>query len=547
MADNDFWEEQLRNWVEQSSNKNSARALSPKTMSGALTNRSKVKRMSLLPYPQLGADGSIDMTDWVAPQVAIDLIESAQLPGQVYRGEKAGTPEEARKMAVDVNFGSALLGKAPAGSLGMNMLRREPKMPSPYAAAPGSDPKYLGAAPDRTDMSFLRYTPKKNTARVEASIAALRDPENPMRQQMMADIEKGQKLGGDDWYNTEELRDWFVKEHGAKEGHRQWAEYMDLMGATSPGSKVPANMGNASAMRQRMYSEEIPGGSNRTTGEIYRDDLAAVDNLETARPLARGREPGYGHKTQGLQELIAARQAQGNWTGGLQPGVPAGKGSWRENPKPKGFAQSLKGSERNIAADLHFTRYMAMASKDPEWLSGNAEIGQDVLSKLRSVGGDGIEKYIKTREKDGKVLTSFNVKKAAKDGAITVDEVSKLDSPQMWAEKPNDSEYAAMEQLMYEIGKETGQTGPQLQASLWMGAADRTGVDPTSQGTFMELLRRRAAKRGEKEGLTEQQVLKRFVKDRGLLSNPGDPLSAAAALQKQYEDEQLLKFLETGA
>ena len=124
MADNDFWEEQLRNWVEQSSNKNSARALSPKTMSGALTNRSKVKRMSLLPYPQLGADGSIDMTDWVAPQVAVDLIESAQLPGQVYRGEKAGTPEEARKMAVDVNFGSALLGKAPVGAIASGVARR---------------------------------------------------------------------------------------------------------------------------------------------------------------------------------------------------------------------------------------------------------------------------------------------------------------------------------------------------------------------------------------------------------------------------------------
>jgi hypothetical protein len=27
----------------------------------------------------------------------------------------------------------------------------------------------------------------------------------------------------------------------------------------------------------------------------------------------------------------------------------------------------------------------------------------------------------------------------------------------------------------------------------------------------------------------------------------GGPLSAAAALQKQYEDKQLLKFLETGA
>jgi hypothetical protein len=32
-----------------------------------------------------------------------------------------------------------------------------------------------------------------------------------------------------------------------------------------------------------------------------------------------------------------------------------------------------------------------------------------------------------------------------------------------------------------------------------------------------------------------------------LASNPGDPLSAAAALQKQFEDKQILKFLETGA
>ena len=37
MTERDFWEEQLRNWVEQSSNKDSARALSPKTMRRVLT------------------------------------------------------------------------------------------------------------------------------------------------------------------------------------------------------------------------------------------------------------------------------------------------------------------------------------------------------------------------------------------------------------------------------------------------------------------------------------------------------------------------------
>ena len=165
-----------------------------------------------------------------------------------------------------------------------------------------------------------------------------------------------------------------------------------------------------------------------------------------------------------------------------------------------------------------------MASQDPKWLTTQAEIGKDTAEQLKKIGGKKISKYFGSRKVNGKVMTTFNPKKAVGDGKLSVEDISKLDSPQMWAEKPNDSEYAAMEALMYDIGKETGMTGPQVQAALWMGAADRTGVDPTSQGTFMDLFRRRADERAKKEGMSREQVIRRFIKDKGLLSTPGVPV-----------------------
>jgi len=415
---------------------------------------------------------------------------------------------------------------AAAGGLLNAAAQRQADMPggspakSMYDLPAGSDPRYLGAAPDRSEFTFLRYRPKKNTPRVEASLAAMRDPGNATRQQLEADIKRGIELGGADWYNTEELRDWFIGELGEVEGNRQWAEYMDLMGAASPGSKVPANIANASEIRRRLYSQEMPRNSNMTEGEQYRDSLLGIEKLDDARDVARGRTKGYGHKTQGLQELIASRQQKGTWSGDPETGVSPAQGNWTENPKPKGFAQSLKGSGRNIAADLHFTRYMAMASRDPRWLSTQAEIGSATAQSLRKKYGKKIAPYFSERDVDGKTQITFNPKKAVKDGKMSAEDVADLKVPQMWADKPNDSEYDAFEAFMYEVGEEMGLTGPQTQAALWMGAADRTGVDPTSQGTFMELFRRRADERAAKEGMTREDVIRRFIRDKGLMSNP---------------------------
>lgn len=389
-----------------------------------------------------------------------------------------------------------------------------------YNAPAGGDPRYLGAAPDRSDFSFVRYTPKKNTPRVDASLAAMMDKKNPVRAQMLKDIARGEQLGGSDWYNTEELRDWFIAELGPQQGHDEWVEFMNLMGAASPGSKVPANIGNAAAMRQRLYSQDVPKGSNRSEGEIYKDDLLGVSKLDEAREIARGRKQGYGHKTQGLQELIHARQQQGTWSGDPEMGVSPAQANSTENAKPKGFSKSLLGNVRNIAADLHFTRYMAMASKDPRWLSTQADIGKETADEIKAIGGKKVDKYFRTRDVDGKPHISFNVKKAVNEGAFDIDDVVSLGSPQMWADMPNKSEYAAMEKLLYDIGQELGMTAPQVQANLWMGAADRTGVDPSSQGTFMELFRRRADERAKKTGSTREKVIRNFIKKKGLLVAP---------------------------
>ena len=85
---------------------------------------------------------------------------------------------------------------------------------------------------------------------------------------------------------------------------------------------------------------------------------------------------------------------------------------------------------------------------------------------------------------------------------------------------PRDNEYGAFEDFMGELGQELNMTPAQVQASLWMGGAKRTGVADESQGTFMELFKRRAQKRADKTGKTVDQVIQEFIKNKGLLALP---------------------------
>jgi len=387
------------------------------------------------------------------------------------------------------------------------------------------DPRYVGAAPDRSEISFLRYQPKSPTPRVERALAALRDPNNPVRADMFDTIRRGMSpdIRGQDWYNTEELRDWFVGQLGEEAGNAEWSQFMDLMGAGSPMSNVPANIKSASAMRNRL-----------ATDPEYAAGLLDITNLEDARAYGRTRPAGYGHQSQGLQELIHARQRQGGWSGAPEPGVTGAMSSMTDNPKPKGFTNSLKGNARNIAADLHFTRFMAMASNDPEFLSGQAGIGKAAADAISARFPDAA-KYIAVKDVKGKPVITFNAKKAVKDGAADLQGLQEFDIPSLYADKPNDAEYAHFEAFMKEVGDELGMTPAQTQAALWMGAADRTGLDQTSRGTFMDLFRRRVGERAAETGRTFDDTLRDFIQNKGLLSIPaGAGLLAMSPEEEQY-------------
>ena len=62
---------------------------------------------------------------------------------------------------------------------------------------PGSKPEYRGAGPNRNEFSLMRYKPEKLTPRLEKSLTALRDPNNPMRKTMIENISAGLDVGED--------------------------------------------------------------------------------------------------------------------------------------------------------------------------------------------------------------------------------------------------------------------------------------------------------------------------------------------------------------
>jgi hypothetical protein len=72
------------------------------------------ERGSLLPVGR-NAQGGLS---FAAPQFLVDMVRSALLPGAAAKGYMA-TPEDATKAALDMGGAGSVVGKAPAGSLGM--------------------------------------------------------------------------------------------------------------------------------------------------------------------------------------------------------------------------------------------------------------------------------------------------------------------------------------------------------------------------------------------------------------------------------------------
>jgi hypothetical protein len=510
MAENDFWEEQLRNWVEQSSNKNSARALPPKTMSEALNNRSKVKRMSLLPYPRRGADGSIDMTDWVAPQVAIDLIESAQLPGQVYRGEKAGTPKEARKMAVDVNFGSALLGRgaAPAGALGMNVWHGGPNKWAPEPDFPQGRPRLdkMGTGEGNQAYGHGFYS-----AQAKDVGQGYHDALKPS-----SGVEAGSHVS-----KLQFKSDLFTKVR---------EKYPDM-----PSEEAARNAENATSMIWRR-AEGVKGlddDDGTFMRAFFNDQTKMDDALSNVLRLARDEMPGA-KWVEGEAALYKLDLPDEDVAKYLDWDAPLSEQGHLDLSGLPGNVAPLDAQEASQVTGERLYKRLANAL-------GDRLPSDEAASKaFRKAGIPGLKYF------DG-----MSRNKPLKE--IKRDFLDAL---------PEDAD---MEDVSVLFGK--GHFKPDQEAVLkaleaddWLGfdypsQAISAAFSPSASNWDMSPALVKAIAKAKEDGTRNYVTWDQDVLDRTkMLERNGDelgmgggPLSAAAALQKQYEDEQLLKFLETGA
>lgn len=264
-------------------------------------------------------------------------------------------------------------------------------------------------------------------------------------------IRRGIEMGADKWYHTGAIRDAFVKELGEEQGGRAFANYMDMVSATSPRSDVSTNIRNASY--------------------YY---MNADKGLPESLPYP------YGHVAQNLH-----RQ---NYDTVLREGYDRAK-----NPKPEAFSANLQGNLQPVTVDTHAFRNIGIRTRDPEFLETSISVPYKDLKTAKNVNQDDLELLTMAQRygeitPDGKKVV-FRPQKLLSEGKMSMDDAVNI--PSFWAVKPNENEYAAAEQLYTRLAKEFNIAPADAQAAAWAGAGDITGLKSPAMKTFPQLFNER--------------------------------------------------------
>jgi hypothetical protein len=238
-------------------------------------------------------------------------------------------PEAAREAAGTVfkqaigAVGTPLVGPAQAGAtLGAGAIRRAaPAIRSPET--PLFDYSRLRDVPNVPQQNLQRYDAPRG---VPERTQALASPENVARVNDV--VKRGAQQGGIEWYNTDPLRQAFIEARGP-EGEAAYRQYLDMVAATSPRSKVSENARNAAyyyGLAQR--GEPLPA----RTGNV----------LDAPLPSP------YGHIAQRLHVQNANNVLN--------------EGGWPvlQNPKPASFVENLAGNQMPVTVDTHNARLWGM-------------------------------------------------------------------------------------------------------------------------------------------------------------------------------------------
>lgn len=201
----------------------------------------------------------------------------------------------------------------------------------------------LRQVPNVPQHDIERYVPREGVPEETLRTA---DPSNIKRINEIA--EKGADIGGLEWYNMEPLRQMFVSELGEAKGNQQFMRYLELIAATSPRTRVPENIRNASyylkALAQGeptperyLRTQTLPSGKKRADWMVKK---------ETQAPFPYGMMPIH---IQNVENILK------------QGGIPP-----LDNPKPASFVQNLAGNQRPVTIDTHNMRILGFDRDVPK-------------------------------------------------------------------------------------------------------------------------------------------------------------------------------------
>jgi len=154
--------------------------------------------------------------------------------------------------------------------------------------------------------------------------------------QTIKHVDKGLSKGGFEWYDLEPLRYRFLEELGPKIGNQRFLEYVQLIAATSPGSRVPTNIKRASYFYHLLYNPKSKGPQ------------------DALRKWAQTQPPGYGHHYDiNLHQPLLKTTFAHPYNKGLFTTQAA-----LDQPKASGFAHNISGNLMPGTVDLHINRML---------------------------------------------------------------------------------------------------------------------------------------------------------------------------------------------
>jgi hypothetical protein len=179
----------------------------------------------------------------------------------------------------------------------------------------------------------------------------------------------------------------------------------------------------------------------------------------------------YGHMAQRLHQMNVGRVLGKGWD-------PL------NNPKPASFVENLAGNQQPATIDTHAFRLPAILAEDP--------------------------RFLETAFESSKGAPKQNVQKMVASGEMALPDA--VNRAAFWQSKPNDNEYAAMEQYYKGLGEELGLTPAQTQAAAWVGGGKITGLASDESKPFIGFFEDRVKLTAQKLGITPREVLQKFIR-----------------------------------